>query len=227
MDGWRKGGTATMFVGLLLAAVACHAPGPWPCPAVDVAGRYAVSGHVKWSVGPDGGEQDVPLAGISACTATSGAGVQLSDDLGSSLVDESVAVECLGPTAGKLTVDVRLGDPRAWAVGSYPVTDTVRFQYADPCASCTGCIKLVEGGASVDVLSATGSAAPPPDVVTSDFERRFRVRFDLPAPIHGVHGTSPNLVECDFAAFMTFDIEFALERADFKPDMARMCSPEG
>ena len=102
----------------------------------------------------------------------------------------------------------------------------VRLQFADTaCERCSFCVAFANG-VEFEVLEATGSIAPYPEVVGSDFHRRYRVRLDV-GDVVGLRYEEGRPVECAPRASIMLDLVFERTSSDFVIEPDRICHPQG
>lgn len=119
----------------------------------------------------------------------------------------------------------RLGDFRAWSVGTFTIVATTQNFGIDLAGSAGGnCNPATFDGMAmtVTVETATGGAAPYPKMVTDDFVRTFRLAFDTST----VAPTTSDGVPCDFPLSAQVSLHLTQAAADYVYDSNAPCQCE-
>lgn len=121
----------------------------------------------------------------------------------------------------RVTFETTLGDLRKWPDGTVrPADQSVYFRVEQSGKeTCSAAFHPTPLSFSVD--AASGAAAPPPSLVTSDFHRSYRVNLDTRTFSVGTPSGACERVEVDIA----IDLQFEQTSADYhyKPDGPCLC----
>ena len=146
------------------------------------------------------------------------------------LVQGFFDLNCAGDGSGLFDFVVsKLGDTRSWSVGTFTLTaangsaGSDYFSYTATAGPVLGdCTVANLNGLvmTVTVETATGGAAPYPQLVTADFERTFRLSFDSSTVTPTMNGGGA----CDYPVTAQVSLHLTQTAADYVYDPNAPCS---
>jgi hypothetical protein len=177
------GALSAVLAGCTRSSGECSPPAGG-CPRSTFTTQMT-SGTLAYKVGSATSATSVPVSQAapsdSTCTALNLDGEVFKDEFVNTI---GPTVRCETPTGYVYLALEKLGDPRAWPVG----TRTLRgaeaglvLEVADcpkdaPCFPCKA--GVADASVTVVVEEAAGAAAPYPRMVTADYRRTYRIEVD-------------------------------------------------
>jgi len=168
--------TITLASALTLFA-ACTTTDPGPCKPGD-ATFSTLTGTVKVQGGLDQSFDMTAPTGAAPCTVTSRSSGDRDADVA---INTTLDLSCES-NGERLTLTFQIDDVRWIDAGDHVLESAangLRISYR-PNESAAECYTYLPASAyQMNVTEATGDFAPYPELVTSDFHRRFDVALDL------------------------------------------------
>lgn len=211
---------------LLLAGCSQSCP-PSKCPTATTNLRALDDSTVTWTF------RGQPAESATGFVAQSPSGADCAfefnkgwifpgfGDGGAETVDSGFSdLICAGGGSGHFDfVLSKLGDPRAWSVGTFPLTAAGGSAASDLGSGSCPVAYLNGMTMTVTVETATGGAAPYPKLVTDDFERTFRLSFDSSS----VTPTMSDGLPCDYPLTAQVSLHLTQTAADYVYDPNAPC----
>ena len=227
---------AVLVLGACLASV-CVGP-EYPCRGSVALGKQSVTGEFHWTVDGQSGEYvlDGSLQNGKPCWAWLSSGtVSVNDDESwSGNLNQTVQLSC-GATHGYVGVDVGIGDPRSWKLGTTVLPcDALQssLHYENPAADdecedagckscCATCYAHCLGELTITVEAGAGGPADPPAGVTDDWVRIFRLDFES-SPAEMFYSPS-NSESCELPLQLSFSLRVVMDAASVERTPVTMC----